>query len=628
MDLRQLHYGVNGGAGQNSRAGEDDGLNFLSQEEQECIQFFEETIDSLDDSLEEIDGRTAQVKPPTTSSSSGGPVSEADGPPTLSPKPGVTVYSLLARPPSPKDLDIIDLVRPEPDLVQTREPIFSPTNPDFQSMVPTPESHFEIKPRRDLVDSLPSEYNPPLPSGSYGPSDSNSSYHPPGCIPTPVLIAQKIAENQGDGTPNVLPSTLLRRCSLDSEKLPSNSTDHHVKQGPPTSAKPTRFPANISVILGNKEHQNQSLANVSIHERRTQMLANLTGSHPLLQVEPQQAVEHKDRNVPTRSISFKDPSPDKSRMEALSKLGLTRNRAMSGGMSLLVTPNSNSLSLTGEETSAKPLEANVPPTTETSTKLPEANVKTPHQSQILVDRKSEIRRAESLRSSEDRTPQLSPSSPAITQTNFYPPPLENKASVPLPSEVTSLEFNSYGGKSITVHPSLSSRSEPATSPTSHEPKILPPALANPSEFNTYGGKTKVMNAAPVTVTRSDLPDILSSHIDKSQTLPARSEHTELNSYGGKSRTINPSAGLNRPSNTPGKSFKAPAPTPAPRPPRHSYHGVTSQKAQQRALSPEHVKRRSNLMFRPQGITVQFSGRGATDESRREALRKLGLLKDS
>lgn len=32
-------------------------------------------------------------------------------------------------------------------------------------------------------------------------------------------------------------------------------------------------------------------------------------------------------------------------------------------------------------------------------------------------------------------------------------------------------------------------------------------------------------------------------------------------------------------------------------------------------------------FRPQGITVQFSGRGSTEEARREALRKLGLLKD-
>ncbi|XP_042542239.1 proline and serine-rich protein 2 [Dipodomys spectabilis] len=33
-------------------------------------------------------------------------------------------------------------------------------------------------------------------------------------------------------------------------------------------------------------------------------------------------------------------------------------------------------------------------------------------------------------------------------------------------------------------------------------------------------------------------------------------------------------------------------------------------------------------FRPQGITVQFSGRGSTEEARREALRKLGLLKEN
>ncbi len=486
-------------------------------------------------------------------------------------------------------------------------------------MVQTPESHFEIKPR---LDSLPSEYNPPLPSGSYGPTDSLSSYHPPGCIPTPVLIAQKIAENQAGGTANFHPSPFLRRSSLETDKPPSYSADLPVKQGPPTSAKPTRFPANISVILGSKEHQNQSLANVNIHERRAQMLANLSGSHPLLQEDPQQAVEQKARNVPTRSISFKDPSPDKSRMEALSKLGLTRNRAMSGGMSL-ATPNSTSLDpITGAETSDKPLEA--------SSKLPESNVMTPRQSQIHVNRKSEILRSNSLRSQEDRNPQPSPSPPAVTQSSYYPPPLENKASTPPPPEVTSLEFNSYGGKSIVVNPSVSSRNEPATSPTSHEPKILPPALANPSEFNPYGGKTKVMIPAPVPVTRSDLPDILSSHIDKSQTLPAKSEPqpTELNSYGGKSRTINPSTGLNRSSDSPARSFKAPVPTPAPRPPRHSYHGaVTTQKAAQRALSPDH-KRRSGSMFRPQGITVQFSGRGATDASRKEALRKLGLLKES
>ncbi|XP_042366901.1 proline-rich protein 36 [Plectropomus leopardus] len=614
MDLRlqgnpQLHYGVNGGAGRSSRPSEDDALKFLSQEEQECIQFFEETIDSLEDSLEENDRRPRQVKPPAT----------VDGRQTTS----ALVSSLLGRSPSPKDQDIIYLVRPEPDLVQTKEPNFSPTTPDFQSMVQNPERHFEVKPRRD-PDSLPSEYNAPLPS--FGPTDSQSSYHPPGCIPTPVLIAQQIAENQAGGMSNLHPSTFLRRCSLESDKPVSHSSDPHSKQGPPTLAKPTRFPANINVILGNKEHQNQPLANVSIQERRAQMLANLTGtSHPLLQENLQPPVEEKARNAPTRSISFKDPSPDKSRMEALSKLGLSRNRAMSGGVLLLADPNSPSLdSLTATESSAKPLEASDPPTAETSIRVPEANVTAPLQSPI--DRKPEILPTDSLKRYEDGNLEPSPSPPAVTQSSYSSPPLENKPSFSPPPEVTLVEFNSYGGKSIMVNPSLSSRSEPATFPASPEPKTLPPALANPSEFNHYGGKTKVMTPAPVVVTRSDLPDILSSHIDKSHSLPAKSEpqHIEIRSYGVKSRTINPSAGVHRPSESLTKSVKAPAPTPAPRPPRHSYHGAV---APQKPALHEH-KRRSTSLFRPQGITVQFSGRGATDESRREALRKLGLLKDS
>ncbi|XP_062300057.1 specifically androgen-regulated gene protein [Scomber scombrus] len=595
----QLYYGVNG---QNSRPGEDP-LLFLSQEEQECLQFFEKTIDSLEESLVEDERRPGQVRIPA---SSGQPVEEI--PSTSSPKPGIIMSSFQA-----KDQDIIDLVQPEPDLVQTKEQIFIPTSPDFQTMMQNPDSHFEIKPRRDQIDNLPSEYNPPLPSG-YGSTDSHSSYHPPGCIPTPVLIAQQIAENQAGGPSNFNPSSNLRRSSLDSQRPLGYSADLHGKHGPPTSAKPTRFPANISVIHGGKDHQNQPLANVNIHERRAQMLANLSGtSHPLLQEDPQQAVEQKPRNIPTRSVSFRDPTPDKSRMEALSKLGLNRNRAMSGGTSLLGITDNNSLEpLKGGETSAKPLKASGPPTTDTSTKMPEARVMTPSQSQIHVDRKPEILRTDSLRSHEDRNPK---------PTSFPPPP-----------EVTLLELNSYGGKSIVVNPSVSSRSEPATYPSSHEPKILPPALANPSEFNPYGGKTKVMNAAPVPVTRSDLPDILSSHIDKSQTLPAKSEPPSAdlrsNSYGGKSLTINSSTGLNYASHTPARTFKAPAPTPAPRPSRHSDHGaVTAQKPASRALSPEH-KRRPSYMFRPQGITVQFSGRGATDESRREALRKLGLLKES
>ncbi|XP_006261007.1 proline and serine-rich protein 2 [Alligator mississippiensis] len=46
-----------------------------------------------------------------------------------------------------------------------------------------------------------------------------------------------------------------------------------------------------------------------------------------------------------------------------------------------------------------------------------------------------------------------------------------------------------------------------------------------------------------------------------------------------------------------------------------------------------IRRRSGSLprpsgFRPQGITVQFSGRGSTEEARKEALRKLGLLKET
>ncbi|KAK2859108.1 hypothetical protein Q5P01_003728 [Channa striata] len=612
MDVRlhsnpQLHYAINGGTSRNSRAGEDD-LQSLSQEEQECIQFFEETIVSLEESLKEEDRRPGQVK---SHASSRGPVGS-----------GVTMSSLLTRPPSPKDHDIIDLVRPEPDLVQTKQSLISSTSPDFQRMIPAPETHFGIKPKHDIIDSLPSEYNPPLPSGSYG-TDSHFSYHPPGCIPTPVLIAQKIAENQPAGTSNLLPSSLHRRQSLESEKPQTYSSGPPMKQGPPTFAKPTRYPANISVIHGGKEKHNHSAGNVNIYERKSQMLANLSGtSHPIVHEDPQHATEHLPQNTPTRSISFKDPAPDVSRMEALSKLGLTRNRAMSGGMSFL--PNSTTLDpVAGAQTSVKHLEASVPPTTETSTKLPKANFTRTPQKQIQADRKPEVLRKESLKSHEDRNtkPGLLPL--AVTKNNYSQPQWEHKTPVSPPPEVSSLEFNRYGGKSIKVH----ARNEPATSPTSPERLILNPALSNPSEFNTYGGKTKVMTPGTGAMTRNDLPDILSSHIDKSKSLPAKSEPlpTELNSYGGKSRTINPSPGLSHYLDGHTKGFKAPAPTTAPKPNRHTIH-VAAQKAAPQVSAPEH-KGRSNSMFRPQGITVQFSGRGPMNESRKEALRKLGLLKD-
>lgn len=149
--------------------------------------------------------------------------------------------------------------------------------PDFHNMMQSPGSHFEFKPRHDAVDSLPSEYNPQLPSGKHGPSDNHSSYHPPGSIPTPVLIAQQIADHKGGGTNNLHPSSFLRGHNQESNKPQSPVGDLLGKHGANTFTKPSRFPPNISVMLGNKEHQSQSVGNVNIQERRAQMLANLSG---------------------------------------------------------------------------------------------------------------------------------------------------------------------------------------------------------------------------------------------------------------------------------------------------------------------------------------------------------------
>lgn len=563
-------------------------------------------------------------------------------------------------------------------------------------MMPTPESHFEIRPRHDLID-VTSEYNPSLPGGNFGETSSPSSYHPPGSIPTPVLIAQKIAENQGTGAVNIQSTSLHRRSSLEPEKPLSPVTDQSVKLGLPTCAKPNRFPANISLVLGNRDHQNHLVPNVSLEERRTQMLANLSGSHPLLQHELVQPLEDTSRNIPRRSISFKDPTPDKSRMEALSKLGLTRNRAMSGGLSLLTSPSSSTTD-PSVETSNKPFEKIAPQLREPSTfKEPNTLPDTaalPIQFQNTLERKPEVQLTESTRSFKENEfppsslllpppptiPETGPSlpppilhigsslPPPIPQTSYslpppipeirtslpppipeigsslsppipeirssLPPPITQASSSVLPletnaissptPEVTSLEFNLYGGKSVIVKPSVSSRSNPPTSPTSSDALALSPTIANPPELNSYGGKTKVVNQK-----KSDLPDILSSHIDKSRTLPTKPalQHTELNNYGGKSRTIRPTDL----SNTAAKASKGPPPATAPRPPRHSYHGpltttTTTHQAAYRALSPEH-KRRPASMFRPQGITVHFAGRGGSNESRKDALRKLGLLND-
>lgn len=99
-------------------------MQFLSREEQECLQFFEKTIDSLEESLEDNDQRAWP-----SVGTSGRSLEAAEGPVASSPRSALTLSSPNARPPSPKDQDIIDLVRPEPDLVETKKSVFNPVTP-------------------------------------------------------------------------------------------------------------------------------------------------------------------------------------------------------------------------------------------------------------------------------------------------------------------------------------------------------------------------------------------------------------------------------------------------------------------------------------------------------------------
>ncbi|XP_049616373.1 proline and serine-rich protein 2 [Syngnathus scovelli] len=558
---------VNGALDRSTRPRDEDTLRFLSPEEKECLQFFEETIGSLENSLEEDELRTG-LRSPASGILLAGQMDGRPGTPDL-----YTAHPLTARRLSAKDQDIIDLVRPDPDMMLAK---FKPTSPDFQMMAINPESHFEIKPRHDPLDHYETE---------------GHAYHPAGSVPTPVLIAKKIAENQAVSAPNNSSALLQRQRSQEGGEKSPDAT----KQGPPTLAKPTRYPANISRILGNKELQNQPVPNVNLQDRRALMLSNLPGAPQALSHDDSKPhLVHKLRNAPARSPSFKDPTPEKTRMEALSKLGLARDRDMSGGPPVHDTVDSVAPSPSPSPSPATAVTSSL----ESRLRLTQAGIRAPADSKVPAPPQSVL--------SVVKTEGLS-LEPHRSFDNRKAP------GSPPQSDVISPELNSFGGKSIVVAPGLPKKEPRGTPPASPEAKALPSALANLSEFNNYGGKSKVLNPA---MARSDLPDILSSHIDVNANLPVKVQPlpAELNSYGGKSRTINPSVGIQRRAGGQTGASKGPAPTPAPRAP----HAAASADARRRAAP----------MFRPQGITVQFSGRGATEESRKQALKKLGLLKES
>ncbi|KAL2102625.1 hypothetical protein ACEWY4_001793 [Coilia grayii] len=681
MDVQvqpSLHCRVNGGhnssVGTRAQSFDDDALQHLSLAEKECILFFEETIDSLEDGfqdeLEEEGEGPPQVQEAGLSSGSNTPVEVASVPQS----PVQTSTPVPEHPHSPRENDIIDLVySPPPDHSGVREVVFQPTMPDFQSLAVAPETHFEMNAKRHPLENFPSEYHlsPPSMASTHGQDAAGGGYQPPvGSVPTPVVIAQKLAENQGD---SMLPSMLVkRRRSLESTRVVTPTSqlvaEQSAKQGPPTSSKP-----NVNLMLGTRD-LNHSVAVAAVNaaqERRALLLANLSGApHPMEGGEPPCR-----RNLPTRSVSFRDSTPEKSHMEALSKLGLVRSRARS------ITPTVEARA----EPKPKPRSPTITTTSFSSLSSSSSSSSSSIPSPTL---KAEIHT--DFNRFGGKSTVVTPL-PAASPTVDTPP-----ASVaPASADVVSRDFNSYGGKTITVVPAATSTTttssaDPSPSPPPPSARTTPPPAKTDApafEINSYGGRTKTIIPASA-LARADVTDGPAGHQQDARvnarthtpsppsTIKGEVPHTStpaahitptanpatsnsVGHYGCRSKVITPAPAAvpkvdshppeaptsasenrartevlvsrgnsfgNRPSATArggcarGKSATLPPTAPKPANP----HRVT------KLPSPEHEVRRkpAKPSFRSQGVTVQFSGRGATDESRREALRKLGLLKDT
>ncbi|KAJ8006495.1 hypothetical protein DPEC_G00107840 [Dallia pectoralis] len=573
--------GFHSGAGRNSRdrSRNDETQQFMSQEEQECIKFFENTINTLVE--EDAVGETRQ-KQEQMSRRSTRRADELDGP--------------RARTKASKDQDIIDLVYPPPpDVVQPRQQPFNTIMPDFtQDMVRNnPGIHYENKPRHEAMGHYPSEYNVRTPgeeSAPYG----HDQYQPIGSVPTPVLIAQKIAENQGGGGNKIVHRPSVKSNRSQRSETPPSSPGYPNKQGPPTSAKPPHYPSNINVMTGSNQHHSQTLAGVNLNDRKSQMLANLPGMPHSMEDEPVSGLQPVPLKLPTRSVSFRDPNPGKSRLEAISKLGLKQN-------SVHVTPDITNPAVRSTPAPVSALACT--PTRTSSCKL-------------------------------DRPRQAKPSPLPYVQTYETRSHDNDLPTSPSP-DVLSKDFNSYGGKTLVMNPKAAA--PPASLPPtqSHGSKAQPTASSN---FNHYGGKSTVMAQASVPTTQTDPhPPNVQSRAKPSPActpvtvVPSKVESIPYgnNSYERKTKEgVTPDIVSHTLDRSPSRT-QAPAP-PAPSLAQKPFRYSTPNPNRGTASTPPEIQRKpsSKPSFRSQGITVQFSGRGATDESRREALRKLGLLKDT
>ncbi|NXP87643.1 PRSR2 protein, partial [Passerina amoena] len=295
---------------------DDESLKYLTHEEQDVLMFFEETIDALEDDLEEMALRDSGIHCQSPRST----------------EENVSSHS--------ETEDIIDLVQSTPEGSDHEGPSSRDTEPGSWvscecgfSLCSSPDLLQAESPQPAVPADLPPHPPAPPPAVSetlpLPPPPPAPVQHPKllRSVPTPLIMAQKMSEQQGESRAR-FPGA-LKEGNSDRRKGPVANGDHCTapKHPPAPAPKLHRFPSNINItnVSGKEFSETISKAAVNVQERRAQVLANINGG-ALLAAELEEKLHKNDFLSRSRSSSLRDLSSEQTRYEALTKLGLVKGK--------------------------------------------------------------------------------------------------------------------------------------------------------------------------------------------------------------------------------------------------------------------------------------------------------------
>ncbi|KAM5235014.1 proline and serine-rich protein 2 [Ctenodactylus gundi] len=286
---------------------DDESLKYLTHEEKDVILFFEETLDSLEDDLEEpvlcdsgIHCRSPQSREESPSSHSEpedvidlvqpGPAAEGAGSlPDVSQAAGSGHIRM-------EDTPVLESRKRDAESLPTSGCV----SPEVLPVPPSPPGDPAlalVQPRKELLPPSPPAEHPKL---------SRS-------VPTPLVIAQKISEKLA-GNEALSPTSPTKEGRPGEWRtlasLAPRNGDHFLWHRHPVQPAPKihRFPSNISVTNSSGKDFNKTIskAAVNVQERKAQVLANINGVSFLT------TGDTEDRSQKNDLLGQRNVSPDQT----------------------------------------------------------------------------------------------------------------------------------------------------------------------------------------------------------------------------------------------------------------------------------------------------------------------------